>query len=135
VTGNVWENERKDGKNFYNATFERTYRDAEGNERTSNSFGISQLGDLRKTADVTEAQMQKLYEEKDKSDTKGGTGVTPEEKSRVDQSLKNANLARESIGGASEVSGKPTPNDPSSMDKAREAGQDLNKSGVEMDKQ
>ncbi|HEY4052741.1 MAG TPA: hypothetical protein VGL74_03315 [Terriglobales bacterium] len=79
--------------------------------------------------------MQKLYEEKDKSDTKGGTGVTPEEKSRVDQSLKNANLARESIGGASEVSGKPTPNDPSSMDKAREAGQDLNKSGVEMDKQ
>jgi hypothetical protein len=135
VTGNVWENERKDGKNFYNATFERTYRDTEGNERTSNSFGVSQLGDLRKAADVTEGQMNKLYEEQGKSNTKGGADVTPEEKSRVDQSLGNASIARDKIGPASEVSGKPTPNDPSSMDKSREVGQDLNKSGVTMDKE
>ena len=135
VTGNVWENERKDGGSFYSATFERTYRDGNGAERTSNSFGISQLGDLKKSADVTEAQMQKLYEEQGKSNSKGETNVTPEEKSRVDQSLKNANIARESIGGASAVSGEPKPNDPSTMDKAREAGQNLNKSGVEMDKE
>jgi hypothetical protein len=135
VTGNVWENERKDGKSFYSATFERNYKDAEGNDRTSNSFGVSQLSDLKKTADVTEAQMQKLYEEKEKSTTKGGTDVTPEEKGRVDQSLKNANIARESIGPASEVNSKPTPNDPSSMNRARDVGQEMNKSGVEMDKQ
>lgn len=135
VTGNVWENERKDGKSFYNATFERTYRDADGNERTSNSFGVSQLGDLRKAADVAETQMNKLYEEKGKSNAKGGDNVTPEEKSKVDLSLSNSNIARDKIGPASEVSGKPTPNDPSSMDKSREVGQDLNKSGVTMDKE
>jgi hypothetical protein len=127
VTGNVWENERKDGGTFYGATFERSYRDAEGTDRTANSFGISQLGDLRKAADVTEMQMQKLYEEQGKSNTKGGTDVTPEEKSRVDQSLKNANIARESIGPASEVRGKPTPNDPSTMDKGREPGPNMDK--------
>ena len=71
-------------------------------------------------------EQQKLYEEKEKTDTKGEASVTPEQKSRVDQSLSNANIAHEKIGRASEVTGKPTPNDTSSMDKSR---------GVDMDKE
>ncbi len=39
------------------------------------------------------------------------------------------------MSGASDVSSKPDPNDPSQMDKAREVGQDLNKNGVTMDKE
>src|SRR5262249_10269295 len=60
---------------------------------------------------------------------KGGSNMTPEQQERVDQSLKNANIQRDSIGGASDVSGKPTPNDPGSLDKARDVGQDLNRNG------
>jgi hypothetical protein len=66
---------------------------------------------------------------------KGETKVTPEEQTRVDQALSNSNLAKESIGPASEVSGKPVPNDPGSLDKARDIGQDLNKNGVTMDRE
>jgi hypothetical protein len=92
-------------------------------------------------AGLTPAEWEHREQERDSKEsegksTKGGKdGMTPEQQERVDQSLKNANVQRESMGGASDVSSKPTPNDPNQMDKAREVGQDLNKSGVTMDKE
>jgi hypothetical protein len=85
---------------------------------------------------LNEKDVDGLHKQEEAKSAKGGKdGMTPEQQERVDQSLKNANVQRESMGGASDVSNKPTPNDPSSMDKAREVGQDLNKSGVTMDKE
>lgn len=60
------------------------------------------------------------------------TDVTPEQKARVDQALSETNMSKD-IGGASDVSGKPVPNEPTPLEKARDAGQDLHKAGVTMD--
>ncbi len=85
---------------------------------------------------LNEKDVDGLHREQEAKSTKGGKdGMTPEQQERVDQSLKNANIQRESMSGASDVSSKPAPNDPSQMDKAREVGQDLNKNGVTMDKE
>ena len=84
---------------------------------------------------LNEKDVNHLHEQEEKSMKGGRERMTPEQQERVDQSLKNANIQRESMGGASDVNSRPTPNDPSSMDKARDIGRDLNKAGVEMDKQ
>jgi hypothetical protein len=59
--------------------------------------------------------------------------VTPEQKERVDQALGQTERSAQ-IGGASDVNSKPTPNDPTPMEKARDLGQDLQRQGVSMDK-
>ncbi len=59
--------------------------------------------------------------------------MTDEEKSGIDKAIGKANLSHE-IGGATEVSGKPQPNDPTPLDKARELGQDLHNKGLILDK-
>ena len=46
-----WENENDKGT-FYNVTFERRYKDAQGNWQTSHSYGENDLQDLRKAADL-----------------------------------------------------------------------------------
>jgi hypothetical protein len=84
---------------------------------------------------LNENDVNRLYDQEEKSAKGVHERMTPEQQERVDQSLKNANIQRESMGGASDVNSKPTPNDPASMDKARDIGRDLNKAGVEMDKQ
>jgi hypothetical protein len=88
-----------------------------------------------------EAQLEKLY-----SDAPQGAGpegqntikeapkdVTPEEQGRVDQALGKIELS-DKIGGATDAGAKPTPNDPTPIDKSREVGQDLQRQGVSMDK-
>ena len=59
--------------------------------------------------------------------------VTPEQKERVDQALGKIELSAQ-IGGASDVGGKPAPNEPTPMEKSRDVGQDLQRQGVTMDK-
>ena len=65
---------------------------------------------------------------------KEATYVTPEQKANVDRALADTQLS-DKIGGASDVAGKPTPNEPTPIEKARDIGQDLQKAGVTMDKE
>lgn len=60
--------------------------------------------------------------------------MTPEQQASVDKALQRADLS-DKTGGASDVGGKPAPNDPTPLDKSRDIGQDLQKHGVTMDKQ
>ena len=62
------------------------------------------------------------------------TEVTPEQKERVDQALGNVELSNQ-IGGAYEAGDKPMPNDPTPMDRARDIGNDLHRSGLTMDRE
>jgi hypothetical protein len=64
---------------------------------------------------------------------KGAINVTPKQKENVDRMLADTQLS-DKIGGASDVTGKPTPNDPMPVEKALEIGQDLHKAVVTMDK-
>lgn len=59
--------------------------------------------------------------------------MTDEQRANVDKALANTNISKE-ISGASDVQGAPAPNEPQSMDKTREIGQDLHKQGVTLDK-
>ena len=58
--------------------------------------------------------------------------MTDEQKASIDKALGKANISQE-IGGASDA-GKPVPNDPQPIEKARDIGQDLQKQGVTMEK-
>lgn len=60
--------------------------------------------------------------------------MTQERQASVSKALGQANISQE-IGGSSEVAGKPVPNDPTSVDKARDIGQDLQKQGVTLDRE
>lgn len=64
---------------------------------------------------------------------KGAINVTPEQKEKLDTALANTNVIKEITGGI-DVTGKPTPNDPTPIEKAIEIGHDLHKAGVTMDK-
>jgi hypothetical protein len=100
-----------------------------------------QKRDLQEISDAKASERSDVWSEHSKEQNereksmKGASGMTPEQQEKVNQSMKNTNMQRESMaGGASDVNSKPTPNDPTSIDKARDIGKDLNKSGVEMDK-
>lgn len=104
-------------------------RDLKEHDAWANEQGRDTWGGGLKEADVN-----RLYEQEAKS-TKGGTdGMTLEQQDQVDKSVATASIQRESIGGASDVTSKPTPSDPSSMEQARDIGAELQKSGVEMDR-
>jgi hypothetical protein len=59
VTGTVWRNEGSKGA-FYSATFERSYKDAEGKYKSSDSFSGSDLLVLAKVADLVHTEIAKL---------------------------------------------------------------------------
>jgi hypothetical protein len=59
VTGTIWRNEGSKGA-FYSATYERSYKDAEGKYKSSDSFsGIDSLV-LAKVADLVFMEINKL---------------------------------------------------------------------------
>jgi hypothetical protein len=64
---------------------------------------------------------------------KGATNVTPDQKEKVDTALANMSISKD-ISGATEVTGKPTPNEPTPIEKAKDIGQDLLKAGLIVDK-
>jgi hypothetical protein len=64
---------------------------------------------------------------------KESSDMTPKQQENVDKALARADLT-DMIGGATDVSGRPAPNDPTPIEKAKDIGQDLHKQGVTMDK-
>lgn len=60
VRAAIWEN-RKDGERArYNVTFSKRYRDAEGQWKTTHSFGRNDLLVLAKVADQAHSQIVEL---------------------------------------------------------------------------
>ena len=59
VTGTIWRNEGSKGA-FYSASFERSYKDAEGKYKSSDSFSGSDLLVLAKVAELTFMEINKL---------------------------------------------------------------------------
>jgi hypothetical protein len=56
ITASVWENPTEKGT-FYNVTFERRYKDAQGNWQSSHSYGESDLLELAKAADLAHTEI------------------------------------------------------------------------------
>lgn len=85
-------------------------------------------------AQTVEHQQQGLQAERfAEKPEKEKTTMTPEQQANIDKVLDRGNMT-DKIGAASDVNNKPTPNDPTPMDKSRDIGQDLQKQGVTMDK-
>jgi hypothetical protein len=58
VTATIWDNETEKGV-FYNVTFERRYRDEQGNWHSTHSFGTDDLLLLAKAADLAHTEIIK----------------------------------------------------------------------------
>jgi hypothetical protein len=56
VTASIWENKTEKGT-FHNVTFERRYRDAEGNWKSSHSYNADDLLALAKAADLAHTKI------------------------------------------------------------------------------
>ena len=66
IFASIWENATENGT-FYNVTFERRYRDGEGNWHSTTSFGQGDLLELAKAADLAHTKI-----------TEAATGETDE---------------------------------------------------------
>lgn len=60
VSAAIWRNEGKDGKAWYSATFERSYKDADGKWKSADSFNEGDLLILAKVADQAHSEIVKL---------------------------------------------------------------------------
>jgi hypothetical protein len=58
----IWRNETAKGEAFYSATFERSYKDADGKYKSTDSFTASDLLLLAKLADQAHTEIVKLRE-------------------------------------------------------------------------
>ena len=80
VRAAIWEN-RKDGERArYNVTFSKRYRDAEGQWKTTHSFGRNHLLVLAKVADLAHSRIVELEmagEPNGEADTNGGDDDEP----------------------------------------------------------
>ena len=56
VTATIWENETEKGL-YHNVTFERRYRDGEGNWKSSHSYNADDLLALAKVADLAHSKI------------------------------------------------------------------------------
>ena len=56
ISASIWENPTEKGK-FYNVTFERRYRDGEGNWKSSHSYNADDLLALAKAADLAHTKI------------------------------------------------------------------------------
>ena len=56
ITASIWENTNDNGT-FHNVTFERRYKDAEGNWKSTHSYGFYDLLDLAKAADLAHTEI------------------------------------------------------------------------------
>jgi hypothetical protein len=56
ITASIWENPTEKGT-FHNVTFERRYRDAEGNWKSSHSYNADDLLALAKAADLAHTKI------------------------------------------------------------------------------
>ena len=60
-TASIWKNE-SEGRAFYNVTFDRRYRDAEGNWKSTGSYGRDDLLALAKLADLAHTKVLELQQ-------------------------------------------------------------------------
>jgi hypothetical protein len=58
-TASIWKNESK-GRAFYNVTFDRRYRTAEGKWSSTDSYGTDDLLALAKVADLAHTKVLEL---------------------------------------------------------------------------
>ena len=58
-TASIWKNESK-GRAFYNVTFDRRYRNAKGNWKSTDSYGADDLLALAKLADLAHTKVLEL---------------------------------------------------------------------------
>jgi len=56
ITASIWENPTDNGT-FHNITFERRYRDSEGNWKSSHSYNAEDLLALAKAADLAHTKI------------------------------------------------------------------------------
>jgi hypothetical protein len=59
ITAAIWRNENE-GRAYYSATFERSYRDERGDWRNTSSFNAGDLLLLAKVADLAHTEISKL---------------------------------------------------------------------------
>jgi hypothetical protein len=59
ITASIWENKTDKGT-FHNVTFERRYKDAEGNWHSSQSYNAGDLLELAKAADLAHTEIVKV---------------------------------------------------------------------------
>ncbi len=58
-TASIWKNE-SEGRVFYNVTFDRRYRDTQGNWKSTSSYGRDDLLALAKLADLAHTKVLEL---------------------------------------------------------------------------
>jgi hypothetical protein len=58
ITASIWQNETEKGT-FHNVTFDRRYKDAEGNWHSSSSYNADDLLALSKAADLAHSEIVK----------------------------------------------------------------------------
>lgn len=61
ITGSIWERDSENGT-FYAASFERRYRDGEGNWKSSHSYDTQDLLALSKVADLAHSKILALQD-------------------------------------------------------------------------
>ena len=62
ITASIWERETENGV-FYNVSFERRYRDGEGNWKSSHSYDTQDLPLLAKAADLAHTKIVQSQQE------------------------------------------------------------------------
>ena len=67
VKAAIWQNQAGD-RTRYNVTFSKSYRDAEGQWKTTHSFGRNDLLVLAKVADQAHSRIVELEQAEDSSD-------------------------------------------------------------------
>ncbi len=60
ITVTVWKNLSEQGKSYYTTSIMRSYQDAEGEWKETNSFGHADLMNLNRLIDRAEAYIAKL---------------------------------------------------------------------------
>jgi hypothetical protein len=60
ITAAIWRNVNPKGEPFFTATFERAYRDQQGNWKSSNSFSVDEVLLLAKVADLAHTELVNL---------------------------------------------------------------------------
>lgn len=72
----IWRNETSEGKAFFNVTFARTFKDADGNLQDTESFSGAQLLRLARLADKAYERTAKLAKaERVMDDDEDGEGA------------------------------------------------------------
>jgi hypothetical protein len=69
VTGAIWENETKEGGTFFNATFERVYKDGEEFKNTG-SYGANDLPHLAMCAQKASFAIDALLKSRKQGDSR-----------------------------------------------------------------